>query len=136
MNKLRLGIFPNMKKENVKNSLPKVLDLCDKAEIEAVLPQRLDYQDRPRLRRLRQGKPEADAYGGIFRRRWYAAADDEIFGAAENPCIWCQFWEIRLFSGNRTQRTAGSLIQADGRRICAGRSAVSCRPVFGVTVRF
>lgn len=47
MNKLRLGIFPNMKKENVKNSLPKVLDLCDKAEIEAVLPQRLDYQDRP-----------------------------------------------------------------------------------------
>ena len=38
MNKLRLGIFPNMKKENVKNSLPKVLDLCDKAEIEAVLP--------------------------------------------------------------------------------------------------
>ena len=33
MNKLRLGIFPNMKKENVKNSLPKVLDLCDKAEI-------------------------------------------------------------------------------------------------------
>ena len=47
MNKLRLGIFPNLKKENVKNSLPKVLDLCDKAEIEAVLPQRLDYQDRP-----------------------------------------------------------------------------------------
>ena len=47
MNKLRLGIFPNMKKENVKNSLPKVLELCDKAGIEAVLPQRLAYATRP-----------------------------------------------------------------------------------------
>ena len=118
MNKLRLGIFPNMKKENVKNSLPKVLDLCDKAEIEAVLPQRLDYQDRPSYdvcdRASLKQMHMAVSLG--------AAADDESFGAAENPCIWCQFWEIRLFSGNRTQRTAGSLIQADGGRICAGRA--------------
>lgn len=47
MNKLRLGIFPNMKKENVKNSLPKVLELCDIAGVEAVLPQGLRYQSRP-----------------------------------------------------------------------------------------
>lgn len=47
MNKLRLGIFPNMKKENVKNSLPKVLELCDIAGVEAVLPQGLGYQSRP-----------------------------------------------------------------------------------------
>ena len=47
MNKLRLGIFPNMKKDTASAPRPEVLDLCDKAEIEAVLPQRLDYQDRP-----------------------------------------------------------------------------------------
>ena len=63
MNKLRLGIFPNMKKENVKNSLPKVLDLCDKAEIEAAIgvrgvedalatdefDQSLGWADRPKI---------------------------------------------------------------------------------------
>lgn len=47
MKKLKLGIFPNMRKENVKNSLTKVLALCDSAGIEAVLPQKLDYANRP-----------------------------------------------------------------------------------------
>ncbi len=82
MNKLRLGIFPKYEKENVKNSLPKCWILCDKAEIEAVLPQRLDYQDRPSYDVCDRASLKQNAYGGIFRRRWYAAADDEIFGAA------------------------------------------------------
>lgn len=47
MKKIKLGIFPNMHKENVKKSLPTVLELCDKAEIEAILPQMLEQSNRP-----------------------------------------------------------------------------------------
>lgn len=41
MKNLTLGIFPNMQKENVKQSLPDILKLCADNGIKAVLPQTL-----------------------------------------------------------------------------------------------
>lgn len=46
MKKLKLGIFPNMHKDNVKNSLTQVLELCDQAAIEVVLPAKLAADGR------------------------------------------------------------------------------------------